>query len=390
RGPWKDEMTNVEMGSAFAAARRLLLSISTNLGVFSTEEIFWFAEDSHNSMKRPRADLVSAAAIDIPNAAGDQKTKKRKVEKAQSDANVNGNVNTSELSKEEKRELKKLRKHESEGKEKEHGVVNGKPEAGRKNEPRDPAKAAAKAARKAEKAQLRAAKDHFPIDTGVDGYNDEISIAEAEAKRKPARKLEKEQKNASRQTNIGKGENKAITSNVNGESKNMTPDKHLNTEYTEDPDLTALSDTEIESFLSTNFITIKDPSSQHPLRPITEFSYLPKSSHSPTFSTFSAPTAIQASAWPFLLSGRDVVGVAETGSGKTFAFGIPCIRAVSTKKSKIPARAVIISPTRELAVQIHTQIQSLCTPTNKIHTACVYGGVPKDPQRLALSTAHIV
>ncbi|KAL8749306.1 MAG: hypothetical protein Q9199_007765 [Rusavskia elegans] len=343
-------------------------------------------------MKRPRADLVSAAAIDIPNAAGDQKTKRRKVEKAPSDANLNGNVNKSELSKEERRELKKLRKQESEGKEKEHGPITSKPEARRTNETRDPVKAAAKAARKAEKAQVKAEKNQTPINTSENGNNDEISIATAKAKRKAARKLEKEQKNASRQTTISVVETKAITSNINGESKDITPDNHLNTEYTEDPGLTALSDTEIESFLSTNFITIKDPSSQHPLRPITKFSYLPKSSHSPTFSTFSAPTAIQASAWPFLLSGRDVVGVAETGSGKTLAFGIPCIRSVSTttKKSKNPARAVIISPTRELAVQIHTQIQSLCTLTNKIHTACVYGGVPKDPQRLALSTAHIV
>ncbi|KAL8653799.1 MAG: hypothetical protein Q9226_003699 [Calogaya cf. arnoldii] len=345
-------------------------------------------------MKRPRPELLSPDAIDIPNAAGDQKTKKRKVEKAKSDANVNGDATKSELSKEERRELKKLRRQGSEEKEKEHGVVNGEPEAGKEKKTRDPAKAAAKAAKRAEKAQFKAEKEPSPNNASVDGKKDESLIAEDKEKRKAARKLEKEQKKASKQTTISKVKTNAISNNINGESKDTTSDNHMNTDYSEDPDLTAISDKDIDAFLSTNFITIKDPSSQHPLRPITKFSYLPKSSHSPTFSTFSAPTAIQASAWPFILSGRDVVGVAETGSGKTLAFGIPCIRSVSTtantKRSQNPARAVIISPTRELAVQIHTQMQSLCTPTNKIHTACVFGGVAKDPQRFALSTAHII
>ncbi|CAL8579239.1 RNA-dependent ATPase [Xanthoria parietina] len=343
-------------------------------------------------MKRPRAELVSAATAENRDSDGGQRIKKRKVEKVQSDETINSDVKKSELSKEERRELKKLRKHEREGKEKERRPVNGKAEAGGKDETRDPAKALAKAARKAKKAQLRTEKGQSPIGASVDGNNDGDPVAEAKAKRKAARKLEKEQNNTSRQTTVGKVGAKAVASSINGKSSGINPDNHMHTEYTEDPDLTALSDTEIESFLSTNFITIKDPSSQRPLRPVTKFSYLPESSPSSTFSTFSAPTAIQASAWPFLLSGRDVVGVAETGSGKTLAFGIPCIRSVSAtiKKSTKPARAVIISPTRELAVQIHTQMQSLCTPANKVHTACVYGGVPKDPQRLALSTAHII
>ncbi|KAL8852746.1 MAG: hypothetical protein Q9221_002376 [Calogaya cf. arnoldii] len=345
-------------------------------------------------MKRPRPELLSADAIDIQSTAGDQKTKKRKVEKTRSDANVNGDATKSELFKEERRALKKLRKQGREVKEQEHDVVNGETEAGKVKKTRDPAKAAAKAAKRAEKAQLNAEKGPSPINVSVDEKKDESLIAEEKAKRKAARKLEKEQKKASKQTTIGKVETKAISNNINGESKDTTSDNPMNTDYSENPDLTAISEKEIDAFLSTNFITIKDPSSQRPLRPITKFSYLPKSSHSPTFSTFSAPTAIQASAWPFILSGRDVVGVAETGSGKTLAFGIPCIRSVSTtantKKSQNPARAVIISPTRELAVQIHTQMQSLCTPTNKIHTACVFGGVAKDPQRLALSTAHII
>ncbi|KAL8662733.1 MAG: hypothetical protein Q9168_008208, partial [Polycauliona sp. 1 TL-2023] len=347
-------------------------------------------EVSHDMMKRPRDDLASVAAINILNDAGNVKVKKRKVESPRSDPKVNGGIQKSELSKDERRELKKLRKLEGKDKVKQPENLTGESEVGKRPKTQDPAKAAAKAERKAEKARLEAGKDQPPNGSNASGEKDETLMAEAKAKRKEARKLEKEQKKAAARTNLVNAEIKPITPASNG-SKNTAPDNHINTGYTEDPNLTALQETEIQTFLSSSFITIKDPSTKHPLRPITKFSYLPESSQSSTFSTFSAPTAIQASAWPFLLSGRDVVGVAETGSGKTLAFGIPCIRSVSSAmKTKNAARAVIISPTRELAVQIHTQMQSLCTPTNKIHTACVYGGVAKDPQRLALSTAHIV
>ncbi|KAL8874839.1 MAG: hypothetical protein Q9198_006724 [Flavoplaca austrocitrina] len=343
-------------------------------------------------MKRPNGELDGAAVLSISDAPDHQKPKKRRVEKANPVYPVDCGVKEDQLSKEKRRELKKRRKIVEEVKEVEEKlfrVPNGNSAAAAEdNKTRDPKKAAAKAARKAEKAKVKAEKARSPNGVTAEGSDSLTVEAKAKAKRKEARRLEKEQKKAAGKTNAT---NMALTPNGNGEPKAMNPKSVVLADYTEDPDLTALEETEIQSFLSSNFITIKDPSSQHPLRPITKFSYLPKSSHSSAFTTFSAPTAIQASAWPFLLSGRDVVGVAETGSGKTLAFGIPCIRFVSsTKPSKIPARAVIISPTRELAVQIHSQMQSLCTPTNKIHTACVYGGVAKDPQRLALSTAHIV
>lgn len=163
--------------------------------------------------------------------------------------------------------------------------------------------------------------------------------------------------------------------------------------YIENPSLAALPRSEIDDFLSTNFITTKDPTSSTNLRPIIQFSQLPSSttSSSSAFATFQTPTPIQSAAWPFLLSGRDVIGVAETGSGKTLAFGVPCIRSIakSSRTKGSPARAVIVSPTRELAVQIHSQMETLASPAH-LSTVCVYGGVPKDPQRLALKTAHII
>ncbi|KAL8795035.1 MAG: hypothetical protein Q9195_002483 [Heterodermia aff. obscurata] len=171
--------------------------------------------------------------------------------------------------------------------------------------------------------------------------------------------------------------------------------------YVEDPSLSSLSQSDIDSFLSANFISIVDPTSAKPVRPIIDFFHLPKEilAHS-SFTSFKVPTPIQAAAWPFLLSNRDVIGVAETGSGKTLAFGVPCIRSILTSTSTHPksksrpsdsaqAKAVIVSPTRELAVQIHEQIEKLATPVH-LATACIYGGVPKESQRDALKTAHII
>lgn len=204
---------------------------------------------------------------------------------------------------------------------------------------------------------------------------------------KAIRKAEKARSKAGRKT--AKSENIDAESQqnaTNGTSKSSAG-------YVEDPALTALPQSEIDDFLSANFITISDPTSSTNLRPITKFSHLP--SHTTTsaspFAAFKTPTPIQSAAWPFLLSGRDVIGVAETGSGKTLAFGVPCIRSIanSTRTKGSPARAVIISPTRELAAQIHNQIENLASPAH-LSTVCVYGGVPKDPQRLALKTAHVI
>jgi len=86
-----------------------------------------------------------------------------------------------------------------------------------------------------------------------------------------------------------------------------------------------------------------------------------------------------------------MVGVAETGSGKTLAFGVPCVRYIAAlpKDKRKGIKAVIVSPTRELAVQIYDQLVALATPAG-LSVVCVYGGVPKDPQVAACRKAHIV
>ena len=293
----------------------------------------------------------------------EKKVEKRKREKANREPVGKDGDDTNKPSKEERREAKRLKKLEKA--ENANGVIGELAEevpisngTGRGKE------GLAKAAHKAAKDRLRAEKKAGKTESnGSSSTKSEVSQVDPKDREKP--------KNSKKE----KPQTVAASSLI----------------YTEDPALSALPQFKINDFLATNFITIKDPASPNKLRPITEFSYLPIGDSS-AFTAFKAPTPIQSAAWPFLLSGRDVIGVAETGSGKTLAFGVPCIRSITrspAQKRSAPARAVIVSPTRELAAQIHDQIEQLAKPAS-LSTVCVYGGVPKDAQRAALRTAHIV
>jgi ATP-dependent RNA helicase RhlE len=97
---------------------------------------------------------------------------------------------------------------------------------------------------------------------------------------------------------------------------------------------------------------------------------------------FNTPTAIQAQAIPPQLSGRDILGIAQTGSGKTAAFGLPIlagIAALNGRPSPMTTRALILAPTRELAVQIDEVLRKFSTGM-KLTTALVLGGMSRHNQ----------
>jgi ATP-dependent RNA helicase RhlE len=97
---------------------------------------------------------------------------------------------------------------------------------------------------------------------------------------------------------------------------------------------------------------------------------------------FSEPTPIQARAIPPALEGRDLLGSAETGSGKTAAFALPLLqRLLNQPRGK--TRALILAPTRELADQIAEHVTALAKHTN-VSVAAIYGGVGFRPQLNAL------
>jgi ATP-dependent RNA helicase RhlE len=97
---------------------------------------------------------------------------------------------------------------------------------------------------------------------------------------------------------------------------------------------------------------------------------------------YHKPTPIQTSAIPLALAGHDLIGTAQTGTGKTAAFVLPILHKLLTSPGK-RTRALIITPTRELAEQIHQTIGSLSRGTN-IRSIAIYGGVNAAPQIDAL------
>jgi ATP-dependent RNA helicase RhlE len=97
---------------------------------------------------------------------------------------------------------------------------------------------------------------------------------------------------------------------------------------------------------------------------------------------FVNPTPIQKQAIPFILEGRDVMGLAQTGTGKTAAFMLPILQRL-TQGPLRQMRALVIAPTRELAEQLNQATRDLARNT-KIRSAAIYGGVNKGPQIKAL------
>jgi ATP-dependent RNA helicase RhlE len=102
---------------------------------------------------------------------------------------------------------------------------------------------------------------------------------------------------------------------------------------------------------------------------------------------FARPTPIQAQAIPPLMIGRDLVGIAQTGTGKTAAFALPILHKLATNRRPAPkggARVLALSPTRELASQIERSFRDLSAGLS-LKIAVVFGGVPHGAQVRALA-----
>jgi ATP-dependent RNA helicase RhlE len=110
-------------------------------------------------------------------------------------------------------------------------------------------------------------------------------------------------------------------------------------------------------------------------------------SHALAEVNFESPTEIQDRAIPVVLRGQDVLGIAQTGTGKTVAFGLPLLQLLDLEntpaQSKHP-RAVVLAPTRELASQIYKELSFFAQPTS-LRLTCIFGGVGQHPQVKALS-----
>lgn len=165
------------------------------------------------------------------------------------------------------------------------------------------------------------------------------------------------------------------------------------------PSLIAFSTEEMETYRSRKNIKVVLNSSGTDYPPVREFSEMSKVMPKGLLKyceSFKEPSPIQSQCWPFLLAKKDVVAIAETGSGKTLGFGFPLIsnifhefshnRPQAHQGHKACPRALILAPTRELALQIFETLAAAvnlvreCDGDFSINVACIFGGVSKNDQ----------
>mmetsp|Transcript_26840 Transcript_26840/g.83013 ORF Transcript_26840/g.83013 Transcript_26840/m.83013 type:complete len:571 (-) Transcript_26840:194-1906(-) len=177
-------------------------------------------------------------------------------------------------------------------------------------------------------------------------------------------------------------------------SKNVKKHDTSDVAKKRDEKVAALSEKEAEEWRAKHTITIFGEDCPAPMTSFAQLpDKIPTSVHAAfTRQKFTAPTAIQAQAWPILGQCRDMVGIAKTGSGKTLAFMVPALAHIESQpplERGDGPMCLVLAPTRELAQQIEEETRKVLPAHLK--SACIFGGSPKGPQLMQLSQGcHIL
>lgn len=152
--------------------------------------------------------------------------------------------------------------------------------------------------------------------------------------------------------------------------------------YQEHPNTANRPMSEVDAYRQANEITVKGREVHKPILRFDEGNfpdYIMKGIEAQKYTT---PTCIQAQGWPIALSGKNLVGIAQTGSGKTLGYILPAIIHINhqpyLQRGDGPI-ALVLAPTRELAQQIQ-QVSSEFGKASRVRSTCVFGGAPKGPQ----------
>ena len=152
--------------------------------------------------------------------------------------------------------------------------------------------------------------------------------------------------------------------------------------YIEHENVTDRDDDEIQDFLDENQITVDGDAVPRPVYTFDEANFPDYILRAMEDMGWKEPTPIQSQGWPMALSGRDVVGVAQTGSGKTASYLLPGIVHINAQprlaRGEGPICLVLV-PTRELAQQVEAVAQQFAQVSN-LKVACCYGGSPRGAQ----------
>lgn len=155
--------------------------------------------------------------------------------------------------------------------------------------------------------------------------------------------------------------------------------------YMEQPSVQQMSEQEAHQWRMSKDITVQNNGTApapKPIRNFQEAGFPDYIMNSIMQAGFSEPSPIQAQGWPVAMSGRDMIGIAETGSGKTLSFLLPAIIHINAqeylKRGDGPI-CLVLAPTRELAMQIQKECDKFGA-SSQIRNTCLYGGVPKGQQ----------
>lgn len=152
--------------------------------------------------------------------------------------------------------------------------------------------------------------------------------------------------------------------------------------YVELPSIAAMTEGEVEEYRLRREITIEGRDVPKPIKSFHDVGFPDYVLQEIEKAGFTEPTPIQAQGWPMALKGRDLIGIAETGSGKTIAYLLPAIVHVNAQPILDHGDGpivLVLAPTRELAVQIQQEATKFGA-SSRIKNTCIYGGVPKGPQ----------
>ncbi|XP_051181526.1 DEAD-box ATP-dependent RNA helicase 24 [Lolium perenne] len=152
--------------------------------------------------------------------------------------------------------------------------------------------------------------------------------------------------------------------------------------YEEKPSVSGMSPEEVADYMKSLSIRVSGFDVPRPVRNFEDCGFPVQLMNAIAKQAYEKPTTIQCQALPIVLSGRDIIGIAKTGSGKTAAFVLPMIVHImdqpELQKEEGPI-GVICAPTRELAHQIYLEAKKFAKPYN-LQVAAVYGGVSKFDQ----------
>ncbi|XP_066498143.1 probable ATP-dependent RNA helicase DDX5 isoform X1 [Hoplias malabaricus] len=152
--------------------------------------------------------------------------------------------------------------------------------------------------------------------------------------------------------------------------------------YQEHSDVARRAAQEVEQFRRSREITVKGRDCPKPVMRFHEASFPSYVMDVINKQNWTEPTPIQSQGWPLALSGKDMVGIAQTGSGKTLSYLLPAIVHINhqpfLERGDGPI-CLVLAPTRELAQQVQ-QVAAEYGRASRLKSTCIYGGAPKGPQ----------